>query len=63
MRSLIITTLILVIILISIFSLIYINYKSDIEAINSLNIDLNDVDIYDLKISSFKLNFRYSSKL
>jgi len=57
MRKLIITTLILFIIIISILGLIYINYKSDIEAINNLNVNLNLIDIDDINSKFFKLNF------
>ena len=57
MRKLIITTLILFIIIISILGLIYINYKSDIEAINNLNVNLNQIDIDDINSKFFKLNF------
>jgi len=57
MRKKIITIIILVIFIISILGLIYINYKSDIEAINNLNVNLNDVDINDIKFTSFRLNF------
>ena len=57
MRKLIITTLILFIITISILGLIYINYKSDIEAINNLNVNLNQIDIDDINSKFFKLNF------
>ncbi len=57
MRKLIITTLILIIITISILGLIYINYKSDIEAMNNLNVNLNQIDIDDINSKFFKLNF------
>jgi hypothetical protein len=56
MRKYIISTFILIIIIISILSFIFINYKSDVEAINVINISLNNVNIFDLKITSFKLN-------
>jgi hypothetical protein len=56
MRKYIISTFILIIIIISILSFIFINYKSDVEAINDINISLNNVNIFDLKITSFKLN-------
>ena len=57
MRKIILTTLILVIIITSILGLIYINYKSDVEAINSLNVNLNHVYIDDINSKYFKLNF------
>jgi LEA14-like dessication related protein len=57
MKKIIITIIIVIILIILILGLIYINYKSDVEAINNLNVNLNDVDINDIKFSSFKLNF------
>jgi len=57
MRKTIIKLLFLIIIVISILGLIYINYQSDINAINNINVSLNKVDVNDIKITSFKLNF------
>ena len=57
MKKIIIAISILFIITILILGLIYINYKSDVSAINNLDVNLNDIEIYDIKISSFKLNF------
>ena len=47
--------LIIIIVTILLFSFIFINYNSDFEAINSLNVKLRDVDIFDASIASFKL--------
>ena len=57
MKKIIITITILALITILIFGVIYINYKADVDAINNLNVNLNDIEIYDIKFSSFKLNF------
>jgi hypothetical protein len=55
MRKEIIATILIIIISISFLSFIFINYKSDVEAINNINVILRDVDIFDMKITSFKL--------
>jgi hypothetical protein len=58
MRKTIITIFILIIIIITSLGLIYINYRSDIEAINNLKVNLIDVKRpYDITKTSFKLNF------
>ena len=62
MRKTIITIFILILIIITSLGLIYINYRSDIEAINSINVNLNDVDINDITFTSFKLNFNIEIK-
>ena len=56
MRKNILSIFIFIIIILSILSFIYVNYKSDVEAINDIDISLNNVDIFDLEITSFKLN-------
>jgi len=56
MRKAILSIVIFIIIILSILSFIFVNYKSDVEAINDIDISLNNVDIFDLEITSFKLN-------
>ena len=56
MRKNILSIFIFIITILSILSFIYVNYKSDVEAINDIDISLNNVDIFDLEITSFKLN-------
>ena len=56
MRKDILSIVIFIIIILSILSFIFVNYKSDVEAINDIDISLNNVDIFDLEITSFKLN-------
>ena len=46
-----------IIIAISVLSIIFINYRSDIDAINNLKVNLNDVSINNINSISFKLNF------
>ena len=57
MKKIIITILILIIIIISMLGLIYINYKSDVDAINSLNVNLINIKEPYFTDTSFKLNF------
>ncbi len=56
MNKVILAIVIIIIISISFLSYIFLNYRSDVEAINNLNLDLKDVDIFDINIlTSFKL--------
>ena len=62
MRKIIITISILIIILISMLGLIYINYKSDVDAINSLKVNLINIKEPYFTDTSFKLNFEVEIK-
>jgi len=55
MRKWIITLIFTIIIIVSILSFIFINYKSDVDAINNINVRLDGIDIFNMKITSFKL--------
>jgi LEA14-like dessication related protein len=56
MNKVILAIVIIIIISISFLSYIFLNYRSDVEAINNLNLDLKDVDIFEINIlTSFKL--------
>ena len=62
MRKFIAIIIIFIILILSTIGLIFINYKSDIDAINSLNVNLMNVEkpldiITDITVTSFKLNF------
>ena len=56
MKKYVIYIFILIIVIISFLSLIFINYNSDVDAINDINISLNNVNIFDPNFQSFKLN-------
>jgi len=62
MRKIIITISILIIIIISMLGLIYINYKSDVDAINSLKVNLINIKEPYFTDTSFKLNFEVEIK-
>jgi len=53
----IISIFISIIVAISVLSIIFINYRSDIDAINNLNVNINDVSIKNINSIFFKLNF------
>jgi len=57
MKKFITIIVILILIIMTSLGLIYINYSSDIDAINSLNVNLIDLDLNDITYTSFKLNF------
>ena len=57
MKKFLTIIIILILMMITSLGLIYINYSADIEAINSLNVNLIDVEVDDITYTSFKLNF------
>jgi hypothetical protein len=55
MNNKLIKTIVTVGILLSIFVFIFISYNADVEALRSIDVSLDKIDLYDIKFTSFKL--------